>query len=139
IIDRPIKLLETLISVHDGSKWVADLDILQGIQQIERGFGNNSDGCIAPHLKSDKQRQACEKRPPTTYSEALFEGPYSKAIAIDNWDELFDPPLSKVVVVRSHRNWLARVALATTCFQLGFRTIVAAEEPCWACLSQLLE
>tara|TARA_R110002060_G_scaffold39705_2_gene50867 strand:+ start:240 stop:2135 length:1896 start_codon:yes stop_codon:yes gene_type:complete len=139
IIDRPIKLLETLVSVHDGSKWVADLDIIQGIQHIERGFGTWKNGCIAPYRKSNDQRQACEKRPPTTYSEALSDGPYSKAISIDNWDELFDPPLSKVIVVRAHRNWLARIALATTCYKLGYRTIVATEEPCWACLSQLLQ
>jgi hypothetical protein len=34
IIDRPIKLLETLVSVYDGSRWVADLDILEALDAM---------------------------------------------------------------------------------------------------------
>ncbi|KAF8851387.1 hypothetical protein BDZ45DRAFT_679169 [Acephala macrosclerotiorum] len=141
IIDRPINLLETLVSVYDGSRWVADLDILEALDAMRYRIGGSRAKCIPPHRISDELKLACEKRPRTKFQEARHLYPLSTIITIDNWDELLDPPgyeESQVMVVRAHKNWLARLALATVCWKKGLKTIVASDTTCWPCMSLLL-
>jgi hypothetical protein len=142
IIDRPIKLLETLVSVYDGSRWVADLDILEALDAMRYSIGGGRARCIPPYKFFDELKLACEKRPRTKFQEAKHLYPPSTIITIDNWDELLDPPSYEglqVMVVRAHKNWLARLALTTVCLKKGFKTIVASDTTCWPCMSQLLD
>jgi hypothetical protein len=139
IIDRPINQLETLVSVFDGPKWVADLDILHAINDISVGCKGYRGCCIPSYLRSDAQAQACDKQPKHTYEEASAMTQHLNIIAIDNWDELLDPPKDKVMVVRAHQNWVARLALMAVCWKLKYRTIIAPEKPCWPCSLHLIK
>ena len=80
--------------------------------------------------------------PRSKFQEARHLYPRSAIITIDNWDELLDPPgceESQVMVVRAHKNWLARLALVTVCWKKGLKRIIASDTTCWSCMSQLLD
>ncbi|KAH9210507.1 hypothetical protein DL95DRAFT_370861 [Leptodontidium sp. 2 PMI_412] len=117
-IDRPANLVETLVSVYEKGKWVADLDIILNTPLPE-----------AP-LSSYVRRVHCE---------IVRKYKLSKPISADNWDEILEPPRNGILIARAHENWLARFALACVCKQLGFKTLLLPSEPCWSCCAHALD
>ncbi|KAH8659209.1 hypothetical protein BGZ60DRAFT_120559 [Tricladium varicosporioides] len=103
--------LEAVVSLHDRGEWVADLDVLST-------FDN-------PLFHSLIDQPACKDKAPIPI-------PDFSVLAIDNWKELIDRPL-QVAVVRSHGNWLARLAAAALSVRLGIPTVVFADNVCWTC------
>ena len=97
VIDHELYWREAVISVMDRGKWVADVNIMDALEQC-LGLGT---------LKSD-----C----PDHDSKPSLELRASEISCIDNFDELFDPPLD-IGIVRAHRNWAARLAAACTAVQ----------------------
>ena len=106
IIDRSIRLTETLTSVYDRGKWIANIDILKAIckddkfkhSQVYRANCKSIQGSLG------SIPLPCEN-PAFTYQEALAICPSLTATRIDNWDELLDPPDSGTMVVRALKNW----------------------------------
>ncbi|KAI1410288.1 hypothetical protein F5Y13DRAFT_202429 [Hypoxylon sp. FL1857] len=93
IIDHQVFLVESIISVHDSGKWVADLDVLKLFAERNDRL-SNSRPCrrgICQH--GDDARQA-----------ALDE--FS---TIDTWEEILDTPPS-IGIIRAHKNWPGRLA-----------------------------
>jgi hypothetical protein len=100
--DHEAFLVETLISVYDRGVWIADLDVLKGLEQYRYGWVDHS------------------TKIPRTVRKPL--------ISIDNWYELLDKPLSDGVV-RARKNAFARLAIATVAAQCGFRfSIISADD-----------
>jgi hypothetical protein len=124
-IDRPISLVETLISVYDRGKWVADLDV---IGTLDPG---NPTPLVRVNCECDKQGT---KNMEVTLQQASEMYPRLVSKCIDNWEELLDPPQVLTVVNRAHQNWLGRLALASVCCQLGFETVILPNHACWSCL-----
>ena len=85
-IDQEAYLVESVISVLDSGKWVADLDILR----ID--FEN---------LTRLRQSQQCPGHP-----NGRSDYDYT---SLDSWEELLDGPMS-VGIFRAHGNWAARLA-----------------------------
>ena len=107
--DAETFLIETLVSVHDREKWVADVDVL---------------GLFRSKLLHRYQRK-CER--------TKQERSYADLIAIDNWEELLDR--EKVnSVVRAHENPKARLATAIISVTQGCHTVVVAGNVCWSCM-----
>ncbi|RYP09728.1 hypothetical protein DL765_008337 [Monosporascus sp. GIB2] len=113
-----IYFLESVVSVHDKGKWVADLDI---IKQLE---GDS----LVRILRDD-----CAGH---DHGSTAFEIPigHHKLTTIDDWNELLDGP-EFVGIVRSHDNWLGRLATASLSAQLGYRTFVLPKSLCWTCVA----
>jgi hypothetical protein len=120
IIDSPITLVETILSVHDSGKWVADLDVLK-VLDTERPNSN----VVRVNCANN---EACQKE---------INSP-GELISIDCWDELLDYP-SCDIVIRASGNSLARLVLTAICVKLGFQTLVLPDEYCWACCCEILE
>ena len=102
--------LESLISVYDRDKWVADLDVLNmlGSELFQR------------HTYT----KACNHRHDQT--------PNFDLISIDNWEELLDSEEVRTVV-RASRNPMARLATAAISVRQGRPTIILPDDFCFAC------
>ncbi|RYP49489.1 hypothetical protein DL768_004815 [Monosporascus sp. mg162] len=121
-IDHAVKIVETAVSAYDGSKWVADLDILIALNGNNFPLGNRF-----PH----GSRQICGSeglgtglsvactRSQDAFGEIAAAHGVSGITAIDNWDEILDPPQSAIIAVRAAGNWVARLALVTVCAEKG--------------------
>ena len=102
--------LESLISVYDRDKWVADLDVLKMLESE----------LFQRHTFS----KVCDHRHGQT--------PNFDLISIDNWEELLDSE-EVLTVVRAHRNPMARLATAAISVRQGRPTIILPEDFCFAC------
>ena len=108
--DVEVFLLETRVSLHSEGIWLADLDILAGLQ--------------SPKVSRIVYGKKCSHSPD--------ERPEWPITALDNWDEFFDPP-ENTAIVRAHRNWIARLAFVCVCHQLRREAMVMPEAICWKC------
>ena len=85
-IDQEAYLVESVISVLDSGKWVADLDIL---------------GIDFKALTRLRQSHQCHD-----HSNECID---YECTSLDSWEELLDEPMS-VGMFRAHGNWAARLA-----------------------------
>lgn len=115
-IDQQVFLLESVISVQDRGRWVADPDVLcleeNGLDIV--GF-------------------KCDCGPE--------EGPTERDIApLDSWDEILDARPS-VGVVRANGNWVARLSIASALAQKGHGhcTVLVADKPRSICWRHMIE
>ncbi|KAL8828606.1 MAG: hypothetical protein Q9191_002486 [Dirinaria sp. TL-2023a] len=114
-IDQDAYFIESVISVLDSGRWVADLDIL----------------CIDFHeLVKLESNGEC-----TVHGRRQPEHDYT---SIDNWEELLDGP-EAVGIFRAHDNWAARLAAVSILCQKGQGHSIGILGPrafCLECLSQ---
>ncbi|KAI1737537.1 hypothetical protein F4680DRAFT_428019 [Xylaria scruposa] len=112
--DRDIEIyfLESVVSVHDKGKWMADLDILSGLQSsnILRQPG------ICSHESSEN---------PIIHN--------SDFTMVDTWNEILDRPRN-VAIIRSSGNWIGRLATTALSVQMGCDTILGTGNFCWECV-----
>jgi hypothetical protein len=103
---------EALISVFDRTEWVADLDCI---------------GSLESPLLTRLPQTAC------THQKLPVFSSQQQLTCIDSWHELLDRP-QQAAIVRSHENWIGR--LATTCLsvQKQYPTVIIPSEFCWDCL-----
>lgn len=105
-----IQLLETIMSVHDKGRWIADIDILSAL--------------ASPLLRRAYDGPACHHND--------SESPGSCLVSLDSWDEFLDRPREDSVF-RAHLNWQARLAASALSVARGDLTIVFNTQMCWAC------
>ena len=163
IIDRAASLVETMVSVHDRGKWIADLDVVNSAEnpslfRIPRfksspaliPSGLNGSGCNTPDNGLESSRDLklslgdlCACRRKLSFHEAFQNLAPGSDLAswtcIDNWDEFIDPPQKRLMIVRSHNNWLARFAFNALSLSQGYRVVVLPSEVCWNCCRQKLD
>ncbi|KAK7996440.1 nucleolar complex-associated protein [Apiospora arundinis] len=110
--ETPAYFLETAISVYDGAKWVADVDI----------FEPSGWNCIEQSIVCDHDSEACE------VGIARMQ-----AVSIDSWVELLDPP-TETAVVRAYKNPIGRLAALALAMRQSANVGVVRGDPCWACI-----
>lgn len=115
--DADVYMLETLVSVHDSGKWVADLNVLDTFRSHYLDF-------IPPC--TDQHHKATTLSP--TYS----------VTSIENWLELVDELDKDICLVQAHGNWEARLAATSISVAKNHRTIIAPEKVCWECFSNTI-
>ncbi|KAK8131119.1 hypothetical protein PG984_007557 [Apiospora sp. TS-2023a] len=96
IIDHQIFFVESVISVHDSGKWVADLDILGLFQDGPRH--------ILPLPKGNRSRR------PHVHTEERRKAAINSFVSVDTWEEVLDTPPTHSLV-RASNNWAARLAV----------------------------
>jgi len=126
-VEKPITFLESIISVHSGGVWQADVDILKALNSplVQR---------LAPDTDSDKH-QLCR---PTGRG----------LISAQTWEEILDPP-NRSFVVNASDNWNARLAATAVLVQLCGSSqnwkqrcnsvVVCHPSMCWRCATCLDE
>lgn len=117
-IDQGVVVVEAVISVLDGGKWVADLDLL----------------CIDFQVLSRIIKE-CDQHEGEDHD---LEYDYT---SIDNWDELLDTP-EGVGIFRAHGNWAARLAAVSILSQRGQGHSIGlfgAGKVCFKCLETAKE
>ncbi|KAH8669737.1 hypothetical protein BGZ60DRAFT_528209 [Tricladium varicosporioides] len=119
--DIRVGLLESIISVHDAGRWVADVDILAAMSSLKLGrISGGHESCLTDNPHAHK----------------------NEIISLENWDEVLDIPRG-TSVIRAWGNPLGRLALASVLIQLynndGARTIGLCppkDRMCIFCLSK---
>jgi hypothetical protein len=123
-IDNDLCFVETLISVLDRGKWVADLDVL-ALHRAQQSL-----------LRRPLTQKHCIKHASSRIPKLLA--------SFDTWEEILDAPerLGKdcVGVVRARDNWMGRLAAACVSIQKGYRTVLLPpdydEQSCWSCYTE---
>ena len=110
--DDDVYMLETLISVFDNGRWIADLDPLKTY--------SSSQLCVIPPCNNKH----------LNYNTANL---CQRMTSIENWLELIDAPEMRYAIVQAQGNWEARLAAASISVALGFRTLILPRQVCWAC------
>lgn len=103
--DSEVYMMETLISVHECDRWIADINPLR--------LYNTLKPCL-------NLTGLCE-----------YGNTKTQIVCIDNWLELIDRPEERICLVRSYKNWQARLAAASLSVQMGFQMVVLPEKVCW--------
>ncbi|OJJ42020.1 hypothetical protein ASPZODRAFT_20862 [Penicilliopsis zonata CBS 506.65] len=105
-IDQDVMVVESVISVLDRGRWVADLDIrgidFEGLSRITTTTCQGH-GPASPH--QDHLRTSTDL-------------PHGDYFSVDNWDELLDAPEGSGIV-RAYGNWAARLAAVSILSQQG--------------------
>lgn len=115
--------VETLTSVFDGDRWIADLDVLQAlVTPTIRRVSLNMVPC----------RHKCRRKKPRFL-----------LTSIDSWAEFMDRP-PNACLIRASGNWTARlsaVVLNAQQIEEGFKTIVLEDKKsfCWECIEDLMD
>jgi hypothetical protein len=126
VIDHDFVLVESILSIYDGSLWVGELD-------VSTAFSSNNFELIYEYHCEDSDHQ---KR--SIYREAPGTNLQPVATSIENWDELIETPETGAIAIRAHENSLARLATTVVCEKKGFTPIILSKAPCWTCCSNLM-
>ena len=112
-IDQEAYFVESVVSVLDSGKWVADLDILR--------------------IDFEELYKIEMQAPCPGHSDGVADYDYT---SIDNWEELLDNPVD-VGIFRARGNWAARLAAVSILFQRGLGHSVGLLGPAEFCLQCL--
>ncbi|KAL5083334.1 hypothetical protein Trisim1_001785 [Trichoderma cf. simile WF8] len=129
-VDADVVMREALISVYDGSRWVADLDIVRALQS--QGLALFM-GCSC--AKQNDDRGLCQ----------LLADKYGDQLkVITTWEELLlcqeNLMAGELGIVRVYGNWFARLAATTVAIQLRYPTVALPSHCiCSRCGKHLLE
>jgi len=122
-IDQEIFLLESVVSVQQASRWIADIDVTRIEKERPFVFESNCDGWCGTD-GSDGKRQ---------------HGELGDAVSMSSWDELLDPPPRQTVsVLHARDNWVARLAAVSILCQKEHGHCIAilpATGLCWRCFA----
>ena len=114
--DDEIYLLETLLSVHEGGQWVADLN-------LPRSFPYNNPYVCLPGLNNHDVK--------TDYISDDIS-------CIDNRAELLEPPEATMGIVRACGDWQARLATCAVALALKWHVLLLLSNICWKCVGDAM-
>lgn len=103
---------ETLFSVYEGGRWIADLNV--------------SNLTMATNLF----------RLPRCNTQHLAGSSHTTMTCIDSWLGLVDTPDDWISLVRAHGNWQARLAATSISLALGYNTTLLPDDVCWQCFDR---
>ena len=112
-----VYMLETLVSVHDSGKWIADLNVLDTFRSSHLHF---IPLCVDQHHGSSTV--------PRSYRPSSLE----------NLLQLVDKPDEHVCLVQTQGNWEARLAASSISVAKQYPTIIAPEKWCWDCFGDTM-
>ena len=136
--DNQIFFLESVVSVQDKGKWVADVDPLPLISCHNYVFGVRLPKPGIPEVRIVRlaNQTPC---PHKTNSYADQD-----ITTVDTWNELLDAPAG-MFVVRTGDNWVSRLATTLVAHQrmaqisTNFKIVVCPPEVCWPCANAKFE
>ena len=136
-IDADAVMLESLISVYDREKWIADLDILESLANPDFVVFRPS-ACQHEQMRGSESR-VLHHTNRTRSTDIITQ----QLVSIDSWDELLDPPErlgTQIGVIRAYNNWQARLATLSVCVQMEHRTLIVSKgQVCESCARSMSE
>ncbi|KLJ09189.1 hypothetical protein EMPG_15382 [Blastomyces silverae] len=127
--DAEAYVVESVVSVNDNGRWIADLDVLDSLKngcgQFDHKFFFKS-GCA--HTPSSTATTA-------TQNATVGDFVDKEISCITNWDEFLERPDTPSVAM-THNNWLARLSIAVIAIRRGDRVFVN-DRFCIQCLEDL--
>lgn len=126
--DIEAQIVESLVSVFDQGKWVADLNILSAL----------SKGSSQPDHEFFFRARCAHERTQMMFQPNSDVGldNQNEIVVIRNWDEFLEPPDLPAVVL-AVGNWEAKLALACIGISRGSRVFVNPDGVCRACLDDV--
>lgn len=119
--DIEVYILETIVSVHERGKWVADLDILTALESPSlariRPFDDH-------HENAECRGRGFEHCHPLT--------------SLRSWSEFLDRP-EKDGVFCMHNNWQARLAATAIAINQSNTAIILPKDVCWGCVHAMAQ
>lgn len=113
--DTEVYMLETLVSVHDKGHWVADLDVLKGMEDKSL---HRYTGCVnGKHVKQAKGEKVVT---PLGFT------------SIQSWEDFLERPRERGIV-QAYQNWQARLAVTSVSLAQKHNTLVLPDDFCWLC------
>jgi len=114
--DSSVSILESIVSVRYRGSWVADIDVLAGLQ--------------ASNVFRMRAPAACE--------HPKNSAPGFPLTVIESWDDIIDLPDDQVVIL-AHGNWVARLAVVALLGKdkkkKADRVTICPPELCWKCVN----
>jgi hypothetical protein len=112
--DADVKIIETVVSVQDSGRWVADVDIYRALTDTMTRYTQE---CRCGKLASGQ--------------------PIAELSSINTWDQVLDCA-NGPVVVRCFDNWVARLAVVSVLYHHGMEKdrpiVVCPKDICWKCI-----
>jgi hypothetical protein len=111
-------IVETLISVYDRGRWIADIDVLDAASKGAGAWDHQwffKRGCN--HDDHDQQREL-------------------EMTALGTWEGFFSQPLENPTVALTYKNWEARLAMVALAVRRGYRVLLS-DGVCWNCYKDL--
>ena len=118
--DAEVYILESLISLHERGKWVADLDILKALESARLSR--------VQLLNDQDDHTGCRHE---------YENSH-QLTSIRSWTEFLERP-ERESIVCMHSNWQARLAATTLSIAQSHRAIILPKEVCWGCVDALIK
>lgn len=115
-------VVETLVSLHAGSKWIADLDILDAVSKAGGSWDHD-------HY----YQCGCSHLPEARNLSGLPNG--IEMTSINNWEGFLDRPTGPVIMM-THKNWIARLSTVALAVRRGDRVLLG-DGVCWQCCKDL--
>ena len=112
-----VYMLETLVSVHDSGKWIADLNVLDTFRSSNLHF---IPLCADQHHDSRAVHRSY------------------RPSSLENLLQLVDKPDEHVCLVQTQGNWEARLAASSISVAKEYPTIIAPEKWCWDCFGNTM-
>ncbi|UKZ62789.1 uncharacterized protein TrAtP1_004021 [Trichoderma atroviride] len=129
-VDADIVMREALMSVYDGSRWVADLDIIRALQSqdLTRFFGCS---CVRDDVDNK------------TLCQLLADKFGNQLKVITSWEELLlyqeNLMVGEFGTVLVYGSWFARLAVTTVAFQMKYPAITLPSHCiCFQCGQKIL-
>ncbi|KAI7973311.1 hypothetical protein EIK77_000659 [Talaromyces pinophilus] len=107
-VDIEAYFLETLVSVYDSGRWVADLDVLKALEST-----------------SVIRVSSCP--------DVRMDTSIPKLTSVDRFAEMLCE-YGGIGIVRAWGNWQARLAATAICFAKGYHVVIMNEKVCWRCV-----
>ncbi|KAI1074684.1 hypothetical protein F5B20DRAFT_595893 [Whalleya microplaca] len=115
--DADVNIIETVVSVRDSGKWVADVDIYQTL--VDPGLQRYNRECS--HVSAESKRAI------------------SSMSSVESWDQVLDCADGSTVV-RCFNNWVARLAVVSVLHRHGTNKdkpiVVCPRDTCWMCVDE---
>jgi hypothetical protein len=111
-------IVETLVSVYNRGKWVADIDVLDAVGKGSGSWDHQwffKSGCN--HDSHDEQKGL-------------------EMTALATWEGFFGQPLEGPTVALTYKNWEARLAMVALAVRRGDRVLLS-DGICWNCYKDL--
>ncbi|KAK7960783.1 hypothetical protein PG988_011997 [Apiospora saccharicola] len=125
--DADVNIIESVVSIRDAGKWVADVDIYRALlnDRLERQGEVKS----CEHVTADGVRKA----------DKIVGEIDDELMSVETWDQVLDD-VDGSAVVRCFDNRVARLAIISVLSlhsqANGRAMLICSKKPCWKCLAK---
>jgi hypothetical protein len=130
--------IETVISVYDRAKWIADLDVLETCRSdrlLTSFLSHRYCACSTSTPSTAAAAAAAAGVAQTLTNNQLLAKAPQPLISVGSFAEIIVAP-SGPGIITARGNWQARLAAASICIAMGYRVILKPLDYCWPCLSR---